>query len=58
MNLLEGQLPGSLVMPGDNLLLRIVSIDREHGHLGLSVNRVTDPGEMDWIRATIQHSNT
>jgi small subunit ribosomal protein S1 len=49
MELMEGQLPSSVVSPGDQLLLRIVSIDRERERLGLSMNRVTDAEEVDWM---------
>lgn len=49
MALPEGQLPSSVVSPGDQLLLRIVSIDRDRERLGLSMNRVTDAEEVAWM---------
>lgn len=51
MRLLEGQEPADAIAVGDQLLLRIVSIDRERERLGLSMNRVSDQEEVEFMMA-------
>lgn len=49
MRLKDGEEPGAIVSVGDRLLVRIVNIDRERERLGLSMTRVSETEEINWM---------
>lgn len=49
MRLRDGEDPGAVISTGDRLLVRIVNIDRERERLGLSMTRVSETEEINWM---------